>query len=106
MLTLTLERRPCCWCVQADINQVNKTAHGIKSRLEALDAANKKALTQPVNLFIPCPNHVVRPPYHLLVHTLDCVHLIVLLKPYCDIWALCGVHVQQSGNYHTNVALK
>ncbi len=34
--------------VQADINEVNKTAHTIKSRLEALDNANKKAITQPV----------------------------------------------------------
>ena len=34
--------------MQADINEVNKTAHTIKSRLEALDNANKKAITQPV----------------------------------------------------------
>ena len=33
---------------QADINEVNKTAHTIKARLEALDNANKKAITQPV----------------------------------------------------------
>lgn len=38
----------CRGRMQAEINQVNKTAHGIKSRLEALDSANKKALTQPV----------------------------------------------------------
>ncbi len=34
---------------QADINEVNKTAHTIKARLEALDNANKKAITQPVS---------------------------------------------------------
>ncbi len=40
---------------QADINEVNKTAHTIKSRLEALDNANKKAITQPVRATLPEP---------------------------------------------------
>ena len=41
--------------VQADINEVNKTAHTIKTRLEALDLANKKAITQPVCAAVSYP---------------------------------------------------
>lgn len=34
--------------LQGDINEVNKTAHTIKARLEKLDADNAKALRQTV----------------------------------------------------------
>ena len=54
------------FALQADINEVSKTAHTIKARLEALDNANKKALTQPV-----CAGAVRAPsskPFSLTAH--------------------------------------
>ena len=52
----------CSACMQTDIDEVNKIAHGLKARLDNLARANEAALKRPVchpRVFNCCASHTV-----------------------------------------------